>query len=151
MPSAFTWWVDDVMMDEGDRLKKKASPPPDKVAYWNQQLQMMRLFDQLIYNTDRNVGNMLITSTWRLWAIDHTRAFRKYTTLKSPHHITRCDRHVYEQLKSLTLEGLKRELRDYLDEGQIKSVLARRDVIVKRLDGLGPSALFDRIPDTTAH
>jgi hypothetical protein len=143
-PAAFTWWVDDVMMDEGDRLKKKANPPPDKAQYWNHQISTMRLFDQLIYNTDRNVGNILITADWRLWAIDHTRAFRKLTSLKNPNHVARCDRTVYERLKALTLDGLKRELRDYLDEGQIKGILARRDLIVKKLDSLGPAALFDR-------
>jgi hypothetical protein len=36
----------------------------------------MRVFDQLIYNTDRNTGNVLYDTGWRLWGIDHTRAFR---------------------------------------------------------------------------
>jgi hypothetical protein len=33
----------------------------------------MRAFDQLIYNTDRNLGNLLIDGDWRIWMIDHTR------------------------------------------------------------------------------
>jgi len=37
---------------------------------------VVRLFDQLIYNTDRNLGNLLIDKSWRLWMIDHTRAFK---------------------------------------------------------------------------
>jgi hypothetical protein len=141
--AAFTWWVDDVMMDEGERLKKKIEAPPEKIRYWRQQTYMMRLFDQLIYNTDRNIGNMLIASDWRLWPIDHTRAFRKQTALKSPGHISRCDRQVFERMKALTLDALKRELGEYLDEGQIKALLARRDAIVARLESLGPNALFD--------
>ena len=36
----------------------------------------LRLFDQLIANTDRNLGNLLIGNDWTIWAIDHTRAFR---------------------------------------------------------------------------
>jgi hypothetical protein len=32
----------------------------------------------------------------------------------------------------------------YLDDGQIKSLLARRDQIVAQLEKGGPSALFDR-------
>ena len=32
-PAAYTWWLDDVMMDEGDRLKKKISPPD--LERWN--------------------------------------------------------------------------------------------------------------------
>ena len=56
-PSAFTWWLDDVLMDEGDRLKKKIDAP-DR-AYWSRQTTMMRLFDQLISNTDRNMTPLL--------------------------------------------------------------------------------------------
>ena len=85
-PSAFTWWLDDVLMDEGDRLKKKIEAP-DR-AYWSRQTTMMRVFDQLISNVDRNVGNIIYTKDWRLWPIDHTRAFRKNTELKTPAHVT---------------------------------------------------------------
>jgi hypothetical protein len=140
--ASVTWWIDDVLMDEGDRMKKKIEPP-DRPA-WSRQMQMMRLFDELIANTDRNVGNMIYTSDWRLWPIDHTRAFRKQTTLRNAGYVTRCDRSVFERLKALDRDTLKRELGDYLDDGHIKSLLARRDLIVKKLDELGPSALFDR-------
>ena len=140
--AAITWWLDDVMMDEGDRMKKKVEPP-DRSA-WSRQMQLMRLFDELIANTDRNLGNMIYSSDWRLWPIDHTRAFRRSTTLKHPGYVVRCDRAVFDRLKALDRDTLKRELGDYLDDGQIKAILARRDLIVKKLDGLGPSALFDR-------
>jgi hypothetical protein len=142
MPAAITWWVDDVMMDEGDRLKRKVQAPDEKL--WNQQLQMMRLFDELIANTDRNHGNILYSKDWRLWAIDHTRAFRKQTSLKVPALIARCDRQVFERLKALDKDTLKRELGKYLDDGHIKGILARRDLIVQKLESLGPAALFDR-------
>jgi hypothetical protein len=141
-PSAFSWWVDDVAMDEGDRLKKKIAPP-DPVS-WNQQMQMVRLFDQLIYNVDRNMGNLLITKDWRVWAIDHTRAFRTHDQLKTPNNVTRCDRQVFQRLKDLDGETLKRELGPYLDTWQIRALLARRDAIVKRIESLGAAALFDR-------
>lgn len=140
-PSAFTWWLDDVLMDEGDRLKKKIEAP-DR-AYWSRQTMMMRLFDQLISNVDRNMGNILYTKDWRLWPIDHTRAFRKNTELKTPAHVTRCDRRVFERLKALDQPMLKREVGKWLDDGQIKALLARRDEIVKKIEALGPSALFD--------
>lgn len=144
-PAAITWWVDDVAMDEGGRLKQKAEAPDEKKRYWNQQTYMIRLFDQLIYNTDRNLGNMLIGKDWRLWAIDHTRAFRKHTTLKSPNYVSRCDREVFQRLKALDHAMLKRELGKFLDDGQIKGILARRDAIVQRLEGLGPNVLFESL------
>jgi len=148
--AAVTWWVDNVIMDEGGRVKKNLQAPPDKAQYWTDQVHMLRVFDQLIYNTDRNLGNMLIGQDWRLWAIDHTRAFRKHTTLRSPGHVTRCDHQVFEQLKSLDVKLLSRELGRYLDGGQIKGILARRDEIVKRLESVGAAALFDRQPNAVA-
>jgi hypothetical protein len=148
-PAAFTWWVDDVLMDEGERLKQKTAPP-DPLT-WNQQTQLVHLFDQLIYNVDRNMGNLIITKDWRLWAIDHTRAFRTHDELKSPATITRCDRQVFEALKRLDKDIVKKEVGTSLDEWQIKSLLARRDAIVARLEKLGPAALYDRAPAKTTH
>jgi hypothetical protein len=142
--AALTWWIDDVMMDEGDRMKKKIEPPADVKQSWNRQMQLMRIFDELIANTDRNLGNIVYTKDWRLWPIDHTRAFRKHTTLKHASYVTRCDRAVFERLKALDRPTLKKELGEYLDDGHIKGILARRDLIVKKLESLGPSALFDR-------
>ena len=145
--AAFTWWLDDVLMDEGERLKGKVNPP-DPVA-WNQQNQLIRLFDQLIYNIDRNMGNMVITKDWRVWAIDHTRAFRTHDELKTPGTVTRCDRQVFERLKALDRDTLKKAVGPHLDDWQIRAVLARRDAIVARLEKFGPAALFDRVAQGT--
>jgi len=104
----------------------------------------VRVFDQLIYNVDRNVGNLLITKDWRVWAIDHTRAFRTQTTLKTPGNVTRCDRQMLERMKGLTKEALKKELGDHLNDFEIAGILARRDLIVGIIEKAGPVAVFDR-------
>jgi len=140
--AAFTWWIDDVMMDEGKRLTDKIQPA--RPQEWNEYLQLVRVFDQLIYNVDRNVGNLLITKDWRVWAIDHTRAFRTQTTLKTPGNVTRCDRQVLEKMKGLTREALKKELGEYLTDFEIAGVLARRDLIVDIIEKAGPAGVFDR-------
>jgi len=152
-PAAYTWWLDDVMMDEEERLarkkanekakEKKEAEPPD-VEKWNQQMQMVRVFDELIGNVDRNLGNLMITKDWRVWPIDHTRAFRTNKQLKTAANVTRADRAVLERMKALDKDTLKRETGKHLSTFQIDAILARRDAIVKRLEGLGPSALFDR-------
>ena len=147
-PSAWTWWIDDVLMDEGDKVKNKVEAPDRN--YYHRQRLMMYLFDELISNTDRNQGNIVYTKDWRLWLIDHTRAFRKNTALKMPARITQCDRQVFEGLKALNRETLKTEVGKQLDDGQIKALLARRDAIVKKLESIGPSALFDRNAPVTA-
>jgi hypothetical protein len=107
-------------------------------------MQMVRVFDQLIYNMDRNLGNMLITNGWQIWAIDHTRAFRLHKTLKTPDNVTRCDRRMYERMKQLNKETLQREMGKWLVDWEIDALLARRDRIVEILDKGGPGALFDR-------
>ncbi len=141
--AAYTWWIDDVLMEEGDRLKKKIQPPSS--AAWNQQMQLVRMFDQLIANIDRNMGNLVITKDWRVWAIDHTRAFRTYATLATPANVTRADRVVVERLKALDRETLKAATDKYLSSFEIDALLKRRDAIVKRLEMLGPAALYDRM------
>jgi hypothetical protein len=142
------------MMDEQERLKRKEdakrkpeaqaqSEPPD-IEVWNQQMQTVRMFDQLIANIDRNLGNLVISSDWRVWPIDHTRAFRTNRELKTPANVTRIDRALLEKLKTLNRDILRKETGKYLTTFQIDAVLARRDAIVKRIEGLGPAALFDR-------
>ena len=139
---AYTWWVDDVMMDEGDRLKKKVQPPnPSK---WNETMQLVRIFDQLILNVDRNMGNLLITKDWNVWAIDHTRAFRLHKTLQKPENVTRCDRRVLEGLKALNPSVLEREVGRYLTGWEREALLARRDAIVAIIEKGGPGAVFER-------
>jgi hypothetical protein len=140
--AAFTWWLDDVAMDEGKRLKEKIEPPDTR--RWNEQMQLVRIFDQLIYNVDRNGGNLLIGTNWRVWAIDHTRAFRTDRNLKTPANVTRCDRQVLEKLKGLTREGLQQAIGDFVSKSQIDGLLARRDKIVAIIESAGPSALFNR-------
>jgi hypothetical protein len=139
---AFTWWVDDVLMDEGERLKTKATAP--KTALWNEQMWHVRLFDQLIYNVDRNLGNLLIDQQWKVWMIDHSRAFRLMEKVKTPGNLSRVDRRVFERLKALDQATLKKAVEDYLTGSEIKSLLLRRSEIVALMEKAGPTALIDR-------
>ncbi|MEX2262816.1 MAG: hypothetical protein WD696_12750 [Bryobacteraceae bacterium] len=127
--AAVTWWVDDVLMDEVTRYKKKIEPP--EIENWNRQMYVVRIFDQLIYNVDRNLQNLVITKDWHVWMIDHTRAFRLFTALKEPQALVRCDRKLLDSLRRLDSQALRSEVRDYLTKPEIDGVLARRDRIVK--------------------
>ena len=139
---AFTWWIDDIKMDEADRFKEKLTPPDlDK---WNQQMQLVRLFDQLIANVDRNLTNLLIGNDWSVWAIDHTRAFRTHTNLKTPGNIARCDRQVFAKLKQLDKTAIKEAVGEQLQTYEIDAVLKRRDLIVALIEQKGDGGLFDR-------
>jgi hypothetical protein len=141
-PAAFTWWVDDVLMDEERRMKENLQPP--RPACWLEQMHLVRMFDELIENTDRNLGNIVITKDWRIWAIDHTRAFRRSRVPPNVARLTRTDRAVLERLAVLDFATLKEEIGRYLPDSEIRILLSRRDAIVGHFTALGEAALFDR-------
>jgi hypothetical protein len=148
--AAFTWWVDDVLMDERARQKKKQKPPDG--TYWNYQLHVMRVFDELIANADRNAGNMLIDAGWKLWLIDHSRAFRTGAELSKPQGVKRCERALLAKMRALTRASMVEQLDKYLTPYEIDAILKRRDRLVAHIDALGPSALYDlRRPDVSVH
>jgi hypothetical protein len=130
--AAVTWWVDDVLMTELVRFKEKT--PPARPVYWNHQKYTMWVFDELIYNTDRNLGNMVISKDWKLWMIDHTRAFRMMTDLLNAKNLMRCDRKLLAGIRKLDQETLTPLMTPYLTKEEIKSMLIRRDKIVKFFD-----------------
>jgi hypothetical protein len=140
--ASFTWWIDDVLMDEEERLAKKISPPDRD--HWDKEIQVMHVYDQLMYNTDSNATNLLIDKQWRIWMIDHTRAFRLQKTLLDAKMLSGCDRSMLAKMKTLDAAKLQKEMKNYLDSGEIQGVLARRDLIVKFFETKGDSALFDR-------
>jgi len=131
---ALAWWVDDVLMEEGDRLKKKVQVPNPQA--WNEQMYRMRVFTQLVADTDRNLGNVLIDRNWKLWMIDFTRAFRHNKTLLSDKDLKKCDRQLLEKMRALTAEQVTAATKGYLTAAEIDPMMARRDVIVKLFEAL---------------
>jgi len=128
--ASFTWWVDDVLMTEKDRYQKKISSPDTEA--WNRQIFVVRAFDQLIYNFDRNLGNLLIDKDWTIWMIDHTRGFKIFKDLKSEKNLSDfCEKDLLIALRSLEKPALKKAMDSLLSDGQIDALLARRDKIVK--------------------
>jgi hypothetical protein len=130
--AAVTWWVDDVQMDEKERMKTKAQGP-DPVRT-SKQIQIMRVWDELIQNRDRNQGNILWTHDWTMWLIDHTRAFRLNTNLLKPEQLSRCDRGFLDRLRAVTPESLAQAVGNSLTKQEQEALLARRDKIIKHYD-----------------
>jgi hypothetical protein len=130
---AISWWIP-TKMDELTRRNKKIKPPnPDA---WNKQMHKIRIFDELVCNTDANRTNVLITDDWRLYMIDFTRAFRLDKEIRNKGNITEsmCERNLLERLKHLDRNELaantKYKKTEYLSKGEIDGVMARRDRIV---------------------
>jgi hypothetical protein len=124
---SLSWWLP-VKMDELERQKQKlTAPDPDA---WNNQMYKIRVFDQLVSDSDPNLTNVLIGENWKIWRIDFTRAFRNNKDLKDPKDLVRCARQLLEKLKALDANALTEKTKNYLTKDQVKEVMARRDKIV---------------------
>jgi hypothetical protein len=132
---AMTWWVDEVLMDEEERRNTGAKPPDPEA--WGRQDARMRVFSELVYDTDRNQGNNLITKDWRIVTIDFTRAFRPWNETPNPLHILRrCERPVLAAMRGLTRESVREAAGEYLTGSEVNALLRRRDRIVAHFDAL---------------
>jgi hypothetical protein len=92
------------------------------------------MFDDLISNSDRNKGNLLVDDEWHLFLIDHSRAF--VTDLKLPQELQNIDRRLWERMLALDEAGLRSSMGKWLDNRQISSMLRRRDAMKKKIDAL---------------
>ncbi len=128
---------------EGVRSWEAVLPLP-KPATWGHQLARMKMFDDLIGNSDRNKGNLLVDSEWHLFLIDHSRGF--VTDLKLPQELQNIDRRLWERMQGLDETTLRASLGKWLDSRQINSLLRRRDAMKKKIDALvaknGQSTFF---------
>jgi hypothetical protein len=126
---SLSWWLP-VKMDEVERHKQKLTAP-DADA-WNNQMYKIRVFDQLVSDSDPNLTNVLIGENWKIWRIDFTRSFRLNKELKETKDLVRCDRQLLEKLKQLDVNTLTQKTKGYLTKDEAKAVMARRDKIVSQ-------------------
>lgn len=106
-------------------------PKPEK---WNRYAVRMKMFDNLICNTDRNAGNLLVDDDWNLFLIDHSRAFINDRKLVSV--MTRIDRELWEKMLALDEATLTASLGKWIDGGSIRAILRRRDAMKAAIDAL---------------
>jgi hypothetical protein len=126
-------WVENAM-NERQRREKNLSPPDDEA--WSRQLSRMYLFDNLVFNIDRNLGNLLFDRSWKIWFIDHTRAFRRSSDLRDTSLLRRVDGQLLERLRALDGEEVRQRLRKYVGGQEIKALMERRDKLVQYFDQL---------------
>jgi hypothetical protein len=127
-PGAFTWWADDVKGQETQRVNEGWKAPD--IERFEQQRAIGRVFDELIMNIDRNLGNLLITNSWQVVLIDHTRSFTAYRNIRNRANLTRCSRALLAQMSALTEGAITKSVGASLTRVEIAALLARRDLIV---------------------
>jgi len=130
---SLSWWLP-IQMDEEERMKQKIAVPDSDA--WNKQMYRVRVFDQLVYDTDPNLTNVLIGTDWKVYRVDFTRAFRTFKNLQRPNDLVRCDRQLLAKLKALDRSQLMAQTKGYLTKSEVDAVMARRDKIVERFEKL---------------
>lgn len=129
---ALAWFMES-LTDERRRLKEKVRPPD--VQAWNQDMYRMRVFSALVRDTDRNLGNVLVSPGWRVIMVDFTRAFRLHPVIDT-REINQCERQLLARLEALTSGSLKEAVGDYLTGPEAEAVMKRRDLIVAHVRAL---------------
>lgn len=126
-------WIEDAMT-ESDRIREGLRPP--RIHRWRRQHQIMRVFDALVYNSDRNTGNRLIDSDWTLWMIDHTRAFQRP---RGDHDFSRVEQlpeFLWIALRELDHDQVRQRLGDYLEPLQFMSLENRHEALLEYIEEL---------------
>ena len=140
-------WIENAMTEKKRQAQRVA---PQDEGSWYSQHQIMRVFDNLIYNEDRNQGNLLIDGGWKIWLIDHTRAFRRDKSLLNEALIRQCEKDLFENMQRLNESLIKKRLGRYLSPAEMKGLLIRRDLLVAYIDGLvaerGAERVFFDLP-----
>ncbi len=126
-------WIE-AAMSEKERQERGIEPP--NATWWRGVMQALVIFDNLIYNADRNTGNMLIDADWDAWFIDHTRAFQTRRDLRNPEFIIFCERRLWDRLQALSDDELRDAMSPHLDGLEIAALLRRRARIVSHIEEL---------------
>lgn len=126
-PASYTWWIEGALTEAQRFLGRKK--PPDRQAY-EAQMRRVRFFDYLIDNTDRNKGNILIDRQWRIWMIDHSRAFRIRVNAPLPAGVDPCAGEFRAPVQSLDPAAVKTALEPWLQPAQIEALLRRRQAFL---------------------
>lgn len=139
-------WIEDAVSEAERRAEGLELGDPLQLV---QQRELMRLFDALIANEDRHLGNELLTKDdGRLHLIDHTRSFREHRDLPDGFEdsLLTLPRRLLPRLEALDRPTLDAMMGDLLTGRQIKTLLARRDRILDKIradrERYGDDAVF---------
>lgn len=142
-------WVEQAM-GVAERLESGIDKRYEQL--WLFQKQNMAVFDNLIYNFDRNPGNLLIDSTGQVWFVDHTRAFKKLPALNGRGDIKVCQKSLYENLRNLDPKTVRERLDPYLTNVEIDALMVRKKKLVqfleKRIKQYGEDAILFQFVQT---
>ena len=105
----------------------------------------MRLFDYLVFNTDRHVRNVVFGPDWRVAAIDNSIAFHPF--LRPYRALYRFPRGPVARLRATDARALDAALRRGLEKDELEALRKRQQAALAAVDEAtardGEAALFD--------
>jgi hypothetical protein len=119
-----------------EKERAKAGTAHPDLLRWKRELQVQLVWDALVGNTDRNQGNFLYGPDWRLWMIDHSRAFRTSGDLVAADKIIWCERRLFERLREVSDDEIRAAVDEPLRANEVRALLARRKKVVAHLEEL---------------
>jgi hypothetical protein len=139
-------WIDGVKSFK--ELGGAPQPPPALNWQWTRQIVRAKMFDNLIANTDPNLGNWLTDDAWNIVLIDHSRSFTGIQTLT--HQMTYIDRQLWNRILALDEPTLTKTLGSWVGRGERRAILQRRDRMKKEIAALvakrGEASVFIDAP-----
>jgi hypothetical protein len=123
-------WVEGSLDEEGKDFR-----PPNPLAYV-QQTWDQDFFDNLVFNVDRNSTNIIVDQSYKLWLIDHTRAFQPVPELLDAERVTRINRTMWTRLREMDEDALKEAVRPYLDGEEVMCLARRRELLLEHVEAL---------------
>jgi hypothetical protein len=137
-------WIENA---ETEASFRERPHPPQEQARHRLQLQQMQVFDNLIHNIDRNLGNYLSDARGRVWYVDHTRSFMRVGELPAAEVVVGVDQGFFDRLRTVTDASLTQALEDHLPAPEVRTLLERRRALVslleRRLEAHPGEVLFD--------
>lgn len=111
------------------------TPPGRFMTEWNRELVDAKMFDDLIGNSDPNLGNWLVDSEWNIILIDHSRSFGTDKTLT--HELARIHRGLWDRILALTEDQVAASpAAHFLEKKEIHAIFERRAAMQKVVDKL---------------
>ena len=127
-------------------LEGPPTPPSLHIGQFNWELIRAKMFHNLIYDRDPNLGNWLVDPAWNLILIENSRAFTPDD--KMVHKLTRIDRDLWDRFLALDEATLSTALGVWLGEDEVRGILRRRDLIAELIEEMveerGESSVFVR-------
>jgi hypothetical protein len=125
------FWVHGLM---NWRTVSEAGKAPGNWCEMLPQYQVLKVFDALVHNLDRTQENLAFEkSDWKLILIDHSRAFaarpRILDKIESEYLVVTPA--MAKRLEALTEESVLAATRPYLNLSQVRTLMARRDILLR--------------------